>query len=138
LDLGESHPSSSARLPDTSSTSVMAIASEPACHKLPVSMFNARSSNNCNKMNDSRCYLSVKKPVILCITETWLQPATNSSWLTPGTCYALVRNDCIFDWHGGVCILINSVTVTAVKVPIPSKFSGVELIAVDVLSIASN
>jgi exonuclease III len=99
-------------------------------------MFNARSINNCDKLNDLRCYLSVKNPDIVCITETWLQPATHSSLLTAGTSYSVFRKDRVSQGRGGgVCILVNRMFVTAVEVPIPVKFSEIEVTAVDVLSV---
>jgi exonuclease III len=89
-------------------------------------------------MNELHCYLSVKKPDILCVTETWLQPVANNSLLTAGTCYSVFRKDRNYNRRGGgVCILVNSASITVAQVPIPSKFSEVELIAVDVIQVAS-
>ena len=38
---------------------------------------------------------------------------------------------------GGVCILINNATVTAVPVLVPSKFESLELVATDIVSATS-
>jgi hypothetical protein len=58
----------------------------------------------------------------------------SNSLLAAGTRYQVFRKDRILSRRGGgVCILTNSVTLSAVEVPIPDQFSIVEMVVTDVL-----
>jgi exonuclease III len=82
---------------------------------LEIRLFNARSINSTNKINELQCYLSAYKPDILCITETWLHSTTSSSLLIGSTCYSVFRNDRPVDRRGrGVCVIVNNTTVAVI------------------------
>ena len=62
------------------------------------------------------------KPDILCITETWLQPALPNSLIVFDSNYSVFRTDRSSDrTGGGVCILTSNATIKATSVAIPSK-----------------
>jgi exonuclease III len=78
---------------------------------------------------------SASRPDILCITETWLRSSMPDSLLTGNTNYSIVRLDRQYDsTAGGVCIMFNHLSVTAVPAHIPDKFRHLELVAIDILS----
>ena len=94
-------------------------------------LFNARSLNK--KLFDLQYLLCNDKPDILCITETWLQPALPNSLIVFDSNYSVFRTDRSSDrTGGGVCILTSNATIKATLVAIPSKFLHLELCAVDI------
>ena len=94
-------------------------------------LFNARSLNK--KLFDLQYLLCNDKPDILCITETWLQPALPNSLIVFDSNYSVFRTDRSSDrTGGGVCILTSNATIKATSVAIPSKFLHLELCAVDI------
>jgi hypothetical protein len=81
--------------------------------------------------------LSVEPIDILCITESWLIPATADSLLLGDNAsnYSVFRKDRITDTHGGgVCLLLDNSTVKTVPVEIDSLFNDLDIVCVDIVS----
>jgi exonuclease III len=94
-------------------------------------LFNARSLNG--KLFDVQYLLYNEKTDILCITETWLQPALPNCLIVFYCDHSVFRTDRSSDWvGGGVCILTSNATVKATSVPITAKFLHLALCAVDI------
>ena len=102
-------------------------------------MFNARSVKN--KLPELHYFLNELKPDILCITETWLNDNIPDSLITGDSNYAVFRRDRpggTAVQGGGVCILTNNDSVSAVSLTLPVKFNTLELCGIDVLLSGGN
>lgn len=99
---------------------------------------NARSINSIDKINKLHHLLDTVKYDIVCITESWLDSSTPNSVLLHDCDYSIFRKDRPSDKiGGGVCILTKNSTITAVHVPLPGLFNGLEIVCIDILSSAS-
>ena len=92
-----------------------------------------RSLNN--KLPELSSLLPSSQFNVLCITEAWLHPSTADSVLLDGTNYSIFRADRSISHYGGVCILINNNRVKATDVPLPPKFSHLELRVIDLYGV---
>lgn len=100
---------------------------------LKCELFNARSL--CNKLHELKTHITINKPDLLFISETWLTSFTPSSLLVNELNYSIFRRDRPRACRGGgVCILSNNDTVCAASVPMLSKYNDLELVVVDILS----
>ena len=95
-------------------------------------LINARSLNN--KINDLRYLLDNDQLDLLCCCETWLQPSTPDSVIVANTDFSIFRKDRLHSIGGGVCILINNSTITAVDVPLLDEFCDLEIVCVDIVN----
>lgn len=94
--------------------------------------FNARSI--CNKLFELHQLLS-SNLAIICITETWLTSSINDSLLIDQYNYSVYRKDRSNRHGGGVCILINNAIFHSCIAHLPSAYSHLELIAVNILNL---
>ena len=100
-------------------------------HKfINVATFNARSI--CNKLLKLHRFLYHENQHVVLITETWLNSNIRDSLLDPERKYHIFRCDRSDRRGGGVCILVNH-ELNAVCVPIPSSYSDIELLCIDIL-----
>ena len=85
--------------------------------------------------NSDLRHLRNDKPDVLCITETWLKPITVNSLLTDDCHFSVYRTDrsAPAACGGGVCVITNNDTIKAIMIPLPSKYSQVELCTIDTL-----
>ena len=88
---------------------------------------NARSL--CNKFNEFALFVTTQNPDIVCVTETWLHTDISDSLVCPKE-YCVTR--CNRNGGGGsiAILVLNSVKFSVVD--IPSEFSALEMICVDV------
>jgi exonuclease III len=70
---------------------------------------------------------------IICITESWLKPATPDSVIVTNDVYSVFRKDRTDSPGGGVCIILNNKSVQAVKVDIAPEFSDLDIVCVDII-----
>jgi exonuclease III len=99
------------------------------------SVFNARSLNN--KLPDLHYLLRSQEFDVLCVTETWLHESVLNSTILDGSPYSLFRSDRqTGHGGGGVCIFTNNNTTKVICIPVPSKFSSLELCVVDLCHVA--
>jgi len=73
---------------------------------------------------------------MVCITESWLNPSISNSALTGDLNYSVFRKD-RDDSYGGVCIMINEELLKAVPVALPTKYSNLELVVIDIINLQS-
>ena len=71
---------------------------------------------------------------IACITETWLQSSTPDSVIVANSTFSVFRKDRVDSPHGGVCIIVNNVSVKAVQVDIACEFNDLEIACIDIVS----
>jgi hypothetical protein len=71
---------------------------------------------------------------VICVTETWLHDAISNSIILDGSAYSMFRTDRTVANGGGVCILANNRTTKVSPIPVPSRYSHLELCVVDLLS----
>ncbi len=94
-------------------------------------LLNARSV--VNKLLDLNNLLSISNLGLICITETWLNPSITDGLICNGQNYSIFRKDRTPPTHGGgVCVLVNNVFFKAVQVPIPLRYSHLEMVAIDI------
>ena len=92
--------------------------------------FNARSIMN--KLPELNAFVSINDPDCVAITETWLNDVTPSSLIVDTYRYSVFRKDRC-SRGGGVCLLFkNNSKLSVSQVVLPSEFSGLEILAIDV------
>ena len=94
-------------------------------------LINARSL--LNKLAELYHYLSVVKPDILLITESWLRHDISSGLLDPDSEYHVLRKDRGHNRGGGVCAFVSR-ALNVVQIDIDSLFENVELLSFDLIS----
>ncbi|ESN94492.1 hypothetical protein HELRODRAFT_164349 [Helobdella robusta] len=82
-----------------------------------------------SKQNDLNLFLSVYRPEIFSVIETWLTPNDPDNLFLPSG-YSFVRRDRATR-GGGVAFIIND-TIQYKIVSIPSQFSHIEIVSIDV------
>jgi len=88
---------------------------------------NARSL--CNKFNEFALFVTTQNPDIVCVTETWLHGDIPDSLVCPNG-YCVTRCDRNGRDEGIAILVHNSVKFSVVD--IPSEFSALEMICIDV------
>ncbi|ESO00138.1 hypothetical protein HELRODRAFT_184364, partial [Helobdella robusta] len=92
-----------------------------------MALANVRSIQK--KQNDLNLFLSVYRPEIFSVIETWLTPNDPDNLFLPSG-YSFVRRDRATR-GGGVAFIIND-TIQYKIVSIPSQFSHIEIVSIDV------
>ena len=102
---------------------------------IKINSFNARSLMN--KLVEFGAFISTYDPDCVAITETWLNDIIPSSLFIDTNYYSVFRKDRC-SRGGGVCLLLkNSVRHSISQVTIPSEFTSLEIVAVDLSDGAS-
>ena len=94
-------------------------------------LINARSL--LNKLPELHHYLSVIKPDVLLITESWLYHGISSALLDPDSEYYVLRKDRGHNRGGGVCAFVSR-AFNVVQIDIDSLFDNIELLSFDLIS----
>ena len=94
-------------------------------------LLNARSI--VNKLPDLNNLLSISTLGLICITESWLNSSITDCLISNGHNYSIFRKDRSPPMRGGgVCVLVNNGYFKAVQVPIPIRYSHLELVVIDI------